>query len=412
MELRTQLDKLLRSLKLYWVLLQPKVKRWRFKLWQWIFLFYELVRQVTKQAIANQTSSSASDMAFNAMLSLFPALLLIVAAIGRIGQFVYSDPFLKPTIELLEQVAPEGVATVLNRGLTELAEGADRQVFSIGIVTLLWVASAFLAPVIRALNNSYDVPQEVRRPWWLNRLLAIGIFVGTVGLLLSASVMVLLGQTVLDWGVEQAGWSVFAAGIGQFTIWPLSLGAIVLALAFVYRMAPAEQPEFAPVWPGAVAGGVIWMVVSLFFRLYVRNFGRYEAIYGSIGAVIVLLLWLYLSAFGILLGGEVNAAIHILRKRHREGRLKVVGEKLLPPGRSPAALTDGSRLPSAASDASRSQNGVRSEPSQGDRPSPDRSTPERYSQSFQALPDRRTSSQNGVPRSPQMDDESADTTPR
>ena len=411
MELRPQLDKLLRSLKLYWILLQPRIKRWRFKLWQWMFLVYELVRQVTKQAIANQTSSSASDMAFNAMLSLFPALLLVVAAIGRIGQFVYSDPILKRTIDLLEQVAPGDVATVLNRGLTELAEGADRQVFSIGIITLLWVASAFLAPVIRALNNSYDVPQEVRRPWWLNRLLAIGIFVGTVGLLLSASVMVLLGQTVLDWGVEQAGWSALAAEIGQFTIWPLSLGAIVLALAFVYRMAPAVQPEFAPVWPGAVAGGVIWMVVSLFFRLYVRNFGRYEAIYGSIGAVIVLLLWLYLSAFGILLGGEVNAAIHILRKRHREGRLKLAGEKLLPPGRSPAALPDGSHLPSTPATADRPKNGVLSEPQRGDLSNPRPSVPDRYS-SGQHLSEHRTSGQNGVPRRPQQEDESADTPSR
>lgn len=316
---------------------QPLVEKFWGLAWQGVQWVYELVRQVTKQAIGNQISSSASEMAFNGMLSLFPILLLVVAAIGRLAT---SRPVLTLMVTTLQQVVPGDVASVLNRGLEELADGADRQVFSIGIVTLLWVASAFLAPVIRALNNSYGVPLHRRRPWWLNRLLAVGIFIGTMGLLLSASFLVLIGRSVLDWGASQAGWSQLLVGWGQLSIWPLSMGSIVLALAFIYRLGPSQQPALAPVWPGAIAGGAIWLVVSSFFRIYVRNFGRYEAIYGSIGGAIVLLLWLYLSAFGILLGAEVNAAIHILRLRHREQKRQAeqTEQSLLPAERPRLSL--------------------------------------------------------------------------
>ncbi|MGK7912102.1 MAG: YihY/virulence factor BrkB family protein [Synechococcus sp.] len=286
---------------------------------------YRLVRQVTRQAIANQTSTSASEMAFNAMLSLFPTMLLIVAVVGRL---VSSGPMLVDIAATLLQVVPGTVAALLEEALQELSVGADRQVFSLGAIALLWVASAFLAPVIRALNNSYKVPIHLRRPWWLNRLLAIGIFIGTVGLLLTSSILLLAGHSLLKFGAERAGWNQILVSVGQIGLWPVSIGSVVLALAFIYRLAPSQQPRFAPVWPGAIAGGTIWLVVSIGFRLYVRSFGRYEAIYGSIGAIIVLLLWLYLSSFGILLGGEVNAAIHQLRMQHR----RRIEEELLEKG--------------------------------------------------------------------------------
>ena len=316
MEFRLHIQVMLRYLRRYVRIVRQIARRSLKVLWHFLILFYELIHQVVRQAINNNIAASASVMAFNAMLSIFPTLLLVVAIISRMAS---SEPILTLMITTLQQVVPGDVAIVLNNRLEELSVvgEADRQVFSIGLITLLWVASAFLAPVIRALNNSYNVPMEVRRPWWLNRLLAIGIFIGTVGLLLSASILVLLGRDALNWGADQAGWNHMLVYFGQIMIWPLSMGSIVLALAFIYRMAPSQQPELAPLWPGACAGGIIWLVVSMFFRIYVITFGRYEAIYGSIGAVIVLLLWLYLSSFGILLGGEVNAAIHALRVRHR-----------------------------------------------------------------------------------------------
>ena len=305
---------------------RPLRQRTRENIEQGLVWSYRLVHQVIRQAISNQISTSASEMAFNAMLSLFPTLLLIVAVLGKL---VNSRPMLTTVASTLLQAVPGTVTSLLEEALKELSAGADRQVFSLGAITLLWVASAFLAPVIRALNNSYNVPLSVRRPWWLNRLLAIGIFIGTVGLLFTSSILLLAGQTLLGWGADQAGWSQLMVSFGKISLWPVSIGSVVLALAFIYRLAPSQQPRYAPVWPGAVAGGVIWLVVSTGFRLYVRSFGRYEAIYGSIGAVIVLLLWLYLSSFGILLGGEVNAAIHQLRIQHRhrmKNKLLVEGE--------------------------------------------------------------------------------------
>jgi membrane protein len=296
-------------------LLHPAVKRSIALLWEGGEWCYRLVRQVVRQALDNQISSAASEMAFNAMLSLFPALLLVIASIRQLGTSEPVQPILLALQQdILPQVVPEGVTKVLDQGV-KLTEGADQQIFSFGVIALLWLASGFLSPVIRALNNSYRVPFQMRRPWWLNRLFAIAIFVGTVGMIAISSLFAVVLPLLLQWPVVQMVLGEWFGQVWQIVTWPIAIGSIVFALAFLYRVAPAQQPAFAPVWPGAIAGGAIWLAVSVAFRFYVGNFGRYEAIYGSIGAVIVLLLWLYLSAFGILLGGEVNAAIHQLRLR-------------------------------------------------------------------------------------------------
>ncbi len=282
-------------------MIRPKRFLWR---------FLRLLVQVTRSALANRLGATAAEMAYNAMLSVLPAMLVLIAAVRSLPSATMAFIWIA---SLLPQVMPQVAMQLLEDGLIEASQAANRQIFSVGVVVTLWLASNFLMPVIRALDQAYAVPLEKRRPWWLNRLFAVGLFIGTVGMLVLASVVLGLGQAILNWGASQAGWDEAFIRVWRLLLWPVSLGLMVLALAFLYRMAPAQQPAMAPVWPGAVAGSLIWLLSALGFSFYVRYYGRYEVVYGSIGAVIVLLLWLYLSAFGVLLGGEVNAAIHQLR---------------------------------------------------------------------------------------------------
>lgn len=283
---------------------------WEPRLRRAISFFGRLVVQVTLSAIENRLGATAAEMAFNAMLSILPAMLVVIAAVRSLPAATTVFVWIA---SLLPQVMPPTAVKLLEDGLIELSQGPNRQIFSFGIVITLWLASNFLTPVIRALDRAYNVPLAKRRPWWLNRLFAVGLFLGTVVVLILASIVLGVGQSILNWGAVQAGWSMAFIQVWRIILVPLSLSLMVLALAFLYRMAPARQPSLAPVWPGAIAGSMIWLLNAMGFSYYVRQYGQYEIVYGSIGAVIVLLLWLYLSAFGVLLGGEVNAAIHHLR---------------------------------------------------------------------------------------------------
>ncbi|WP_190800260.1 YihY/virulence factor BrkB family protein [Leptolyngbya sp. FACHB-261] len=305
---------------------------------QWVRNLYRLFktcarvcRYTVQQSIENNLGSAAAEMAYYAMLSLLPSALILVVVIGL---FASSEQTFNWMMATLAQAAPRPILELVGDNVRSLAASQKGQVFSFSLLATLWAASAFFAPLIRVLNCSYQVPPQAQRPWWLNRILAIGLFAGTVLMVLLASLLLFLGRWGLRWGAERLGVSSFLVGLWGALIWPLSLGLVALAFAFIYRFAPAQQPVRAPVWPGALAGSLIWLIVSLGFRLYVASFGQFNRTYGSIGAVIVLLIWLFLSAFGLLLGGELNVAIARVRQLQattppRPSRLKRLRRRLV-----------------------------------------------------------------------------------
>jgi membrane protein len=205
------------------------------------------------------------------------------------------------------RVMPPEAATIVQKTLSQIVSGAGGGLLSVGVVAALWSGASGMASAMTALNVAYGVSDH--RPWWKRRLLAVALTVGFSLFVLLALVLLVFGGHI---GSVAAGW----LGLGDvFTvIWNvLSIAvAVVLALvgiALVYYFAPAAEQDWRWLTPGSTVCLVLWLAMSLGLRGYVERVTDYNATYGSIGGVILLVLWLYLSSVVLLLGAEINSEI-------------------------------------------------------------------------------------------------------
>ncbi|MEX1104068.1 MAG: YihY/virulence factor BrkB family protein, partial [Dehalococcoidia bacterium] len=171
----------------------------------------------------------------------------------------------------------------------------------------LWAGSSGMGSLLKALNRCYDVPET--RPFWKKTLLSVGLTV-SAGLAVVTAFIVMVGAGA--WGEEIAGWfnldRAFEVTV-SIARWPIAVLLMMLAVAFMYRVGPNIEQKFHLVSAGAVLFTLVWLAGSFIFGIYVSNFGAYNATYGALGAVVVLLLWFYLSSAMFLVGAELNALI-------------------------------------------------------------------------------------------------------
>jgi len=186
----------------------------------------------------------------------------------------------------------------------------------------LWTASAGVRSTMLAMNKAYDVKEG--RPAWKRIPLSVFYTIGIALMLLSAAALMLVGPQVMGW---LAGW----VGLEQLIVilwtwlrWPLAVLLLILVVATIYYVAPDVEQRFHFITPGSVLAVLVWIAASLGFGFYVRNFANYDATYGSVGAIIVMLLYFFISAAVLLFGAEMNA---VIEHRHPEG--KDPGEKQL-----------------------------------------------------------------------------------
>ena len=245
----------------------------------------------------------AAQLAFYFFLSLFPALLFLVALIG----YLPLEDTLARMLTRLGSVAPGEVVTLLRAQLEELVLGSHGGLLTLGIAGAIWSSSAAMLSLINALNHAYDV--EERRSWWKQRLVAILLTIAGAVFIVLSLVLVLAGPGAAAW---VAGWfhlaPVFAL-VWAVARWPLMLSLIVFAIDLVYRFGPNRRGGWAWVTPGALLATGLWILSSFAFKFYVANMAQFNATYGAIGGVVVVLLWCYVSGLAILVGAELNGVI-------------------------------------------------------------------------------------------------------
>jgi membrane protein len=261
------------------------------------------------------------------LFALFPALLFMTALLG----FLPIPDLWDRLMGYVQQVLPGDSATMIQKTLGEVVSRQRGGLLSIGALTALWAASNGMASVMTALNVAYDLDEV--RPWWKRRLLAVGLTIGFSFLLLAALVLLVFGGKI---GTVAADW----LGLGGvFTmVWNaasilIAVVAVLVGIALVYYLAPAGEQRWQWVTPGSAVALVLWLAMSFGLRAYVTYFGNYNATYGSIGGVILLMLWLYLTGVVLLLGAEVNAEIEHAAARAGEPTAKAAGEHVAPADR-------------------------------------------------------------------------------
>ena len=260
-----------------------------------------MMRTVT-EFIDDEMSTYASALAYQMLFSLFPFILFLIALIG----FLHLPDFFSWLRLQSELVLPPQALEQVNPVIDQLQQSKGG-LLSVGIVIALWTASAGVRLMMSAMNAAYDVVE--RRPVWKRFPLSIFYTIGIAGMLLIAAALMVLGPQVMSWIAAQVGLEDFIVTVWTIVRWPVVVILLMMAVALIYYVMPDVKQEFRFITPGAVLSVVVWIIASLGFGLYVKTFANYNAMYGSIGAIIVLLLYFYISAAVLLLGAEMNAVI-------------------------------------------------------------------------------------------------------
>ena len=274
--------------------------------------FRDLWREINEDNI----SSGAASLAYFLMLAIFPAAIFLLSLLPYLP-----IPNLEEAImDLLRQVMPAQAAGLFTTTVENVVSERRGGLLSLGFLFTLWAASNGMAAVMEQLNVTYDVKDE--RSFFKRRGLALLLVVLFGALVVGAFGLIVFGGVLQEQLARVIGWSPALLAFFAGFRWAVILGMITLGFSTIYYFGPDVEQKFRFITPGSVLGTVILVAAALGFRFYVERFGSYEATYGSLGAVIILLLWLYVAGLVLLLGSEVNA---LLEHYAEDGKSK--GEK-------------------------------------------------------------------------------------
>ena len=289
----------------------------------------ELGGRVWAEIWEDEVTDRAAALAYYFLFALFPTLLFLTVLLGLLPMPGLMDRLL----QYGDQALPGDAASIVRRTWAEINRGARGGLLSIGVLTALWASSNGMASIMSALNIAYDV--EDTRSWLKRRMLAVLLTFGFAVFILAALVLLVFGPQ-LGAGVAE----LFGLGTMFTSLWtavsiPLVMFFVLVGIALVYYLAPAVEQRWRWVTPGSIVALALWLSMSWGLRLYVSRFADYNATYGSIGGVILLMLWLYLTGLVLLLGAEINAEIEHAAAARGALTAKAPGEQRAPAEEEP-----------------------------------------------------------------------------
>ncbi len=262
-----------------------------------------IARRVWHQRAEDDVSARAAAVAFSAMFAI-PTLLIAIVSIYGI---VSSPEDVVDVVSTEDSVVPDAATDLLSSQLESIA-GQHRGALSLGVflgvVTAIWSVSGGVNRLRESVNEVYGHDDD--RPWYVKRVWAAVASLGVIGAIIASVVLIGMLPAVLAW-LEIEGWVNLALSLGRWLVlFMLMLGL----LGALYRLGPEGEADYRPWVPiGSFLAVVAWLVMSIGFGMYVQNFGSYNETYGSLGSVIVFMMWLYLSAYIVLMAGEVNSEV-------------------------------------------------------------------------------------------------------
>lgn len=265
----------------------------------------ELGKRVCSDIAKDKIFGQAAQLSYYFLLALFPLLLFLTSLVGIV---MGSESGLRSSLfNYLSQMLPASASQLVSDTMFEVTRSSGGGKISFGIVAALWAASNGMGAISQALNVAYHVKES--RPWWKQRLIAVELTIALAVLIISALVLVLYGSRIADAIAASYGFGkMFLVG-WKIIEWPIVLCFLLSAFALTYYWAPNLRHQWRWITPGSVIAIALWLLVSFGFRLYLHFFNSYSKTYGSMGAVIILMLWFYFTGAAILIGGEVNSNI-------------------------------------------------------------------------------------------------------
>lgn len=263
----------------------------------------DVAKESVKEFLDDDMATYAAALAYQVLLSLFPFIIFLIALLS----FLRIPGFFDWLVEQARGVLPQDALGQVTEVIGEVQNQRKGGLLSFGIIAAIWIASAGIRSTMNAMNAAYDVKEG--RPAWKRYLMSILYTLGLAVVIVVAVGLMLVGPQVMTWLTEQFGMDQLFVTLWRWLRLPVAIILLMLAVALIYYFAPNVDQQFRFITPGSVLAVVVWVAASLGFSYYVSNFANYSATYGSIGAIIVLLLYFFLSSVVLLFGAEVNAVI-------------------------------------------------------------------------------------------------------
>lgn len=280
------------------------------------FQCLQFTKKVVQECIENELVTRASAIAFSAMIASVPfiALIITVAVYLMPDQNIAGTQGFCPTVigqleKLSGTVMPDEAANVFESQIARIQNQPRAAVISTGSLITVWLTSSLFMSIIDALNKIYGVKET--RPYWKLRLIAASMAI------VQSAIVVLTVAALVAWPlvVHLVGWTQNQAAIATFATWSISFLMILLMFAITFQVGPSVKRKEKYVFPGSIFGTVVFLLTTYSFRIYVENFSRYDATYGSLGGVMMLMIWFYITSFVFLFAGQINKALMIRDKK-------------------------------------------------------------------------------------------------
>lgn len=282
-----------------------------------------VARRVGSEIWEDDVFGRAAQFSYFLVFSLIPVLLIVTVILGYLAQ---ANETRQTLLQYLGQIIPGSSFALVRSSLEQIMKHASRGKLWIGVLTTLWAASSGMSAIIDGMNKAYEVHDT--RPWWKSRLLAVVLTLALSALIIIALMILLYGPQFAELLANWLGFGPAFSWVWKVLRWPLVILFALLAFWIVYRFAPnLHHQKWWWIGPGCVIGVFLWILVSFGLHVYLRYFTAYSTIYGSLGAALILLLWLYFSSACLLIGAELNSEIENAAAESGVADAKRPGEK-------------------------------------------------------------------------------------
>ena len=309
------------------------------------------VKRLYEEYENDAVADSAAALSYYFVFALFPFLFFL----ATLTAFV---PYIRRSVDLIlargHAILPEQAIGLVETHLRGLVDNPRPRLLTLGLLATLYSASRGVDALRKTLNLAYDVKES--RKWWRTELVAFGMTIGGAALVLVAIAALTAGGRAGFWLADRIGVEHQYVFVWSWLRWPVTALVIMLCAALAYYVLPDVKQKFKFITPGSVLGTLVWLLGTWGFSVYAAHFGSYNVTYGSIGGVIVLLTWFYISGFIFLMGGEINAIIEHVSPEGKDSGARAPGEAPPPASERPSAVPAGAADSAAA--AARSKGGI------------------------------------------------------